>query len=203
MTIPQNTGTATTTIKVSDQNALITAINAELASLASRIKVLEDKPAPAIPDITPLATKAELTSLRDFDTALEQRLTDRLTALEAAPAARPAPALATIALADTSALARPTGIDPDRIEMVYDQVTLYYKDMEVHAQRIGQQRWRLMATLNYITVSPATWTYDETVEGTADEVYAHALKRLEELARLKPIHDSVHDRVRRMSEGAP
>ena len=88
------------------------------------------------------------------------------------------------------------------MELIYNNVTLRHGDMELHIQRMNGDRWRLYAELNYITIAPVVWTYDETVTGEPEQVYQHAVRRLQELARLKPIHDAVHDRVRRMSEGA-
>jgi hypothetical protein len=198
------TGAATLTVKISDFNTLITQINADLATLEAKL--------------TSFATKAEVEELRKFDLALEQRLLERITTLEEVPlpalghdaldgriAALENAAARTPAEASTPAyepLPRPADLDPATPELVYDKATIYLGDMELHAQRIGARRWRLMAQLNYITVNQIQWTYDETVEGTPDEVYAHALRRLEELAELKPRHDAVHDRVKAMSEGA-
>lgn len=176
--------TATTMAKiVTDLQTLIGAINTELAGLDSRL--------------------AELDVRLD---ALEGRadLTERLSALELTVAnLPPTAAVPTPSALTTEPLARPANLDPAKIEMVYDNVVFYYRDMEVRAQRIGDRRWRLVAQLNFIVISPVVWTYDEIVEGTPTDVYRHAIKRLEELSRLKPIHDAVHDRVRAMSEGAP
>lgn len=190
MTLSTLTGTATTTVKVGDFNALIAALNAELASLTERIgsfeaqlggrlTVLEARPEPVIPP----------------------DLTDRVLALEnlvvRSPAENPNP------LTAFERTSRPPGIDPDKVELVYDRATLYYGNIEMYADRIGDNRWRLYAQLNFIVISPAQWTYDEIFEGTVDEVYAHAVARLRELAELKPKHDAVHARVVEMSEGEP
>lgn len=168
-------GTATTTVKVGDHNAMITALNAELVAIVARLDQLE----------------------------AQADLTERVGSLEMTVANLPPPVAVptTPVLSPGEAPPRPTNLDPNQIEMVYDTVVLYYHDLELHAQRIGDRRWRLVSALNFIVVSPIVWTYDEIVEGTADEVYAHAIRRLEELARLKPIHDAVHARVRSMSEG--
>lgn len=228
MTIPANAGTATSTAKISDINALITAINTELALYATkasvdalttrvaaleasiatnqtaistmgvRVKTLEDKP--AVPDLTVRVKALE----NEPDPVIPPDLSDRVDALEDAVGHLTVPASA-------------TGTDPsmlspiphqrraasEGIELVYDQATLYLGDMELHARRVAENTWRLVASLNYITVSQIAWTYDETVRGTAEEVYAHAMARLEELAELKPQHDAVHARVREMSEGRP
>lgn len=223
MAIAANTGTATATAKISDINALITAINTELAlyatkasvdALTVRVKALEDK-------VPTSATKDELGPLRDFDLALEQRVNDRLGALEN----KPAPADLTERVAALEAiiteLRTPAAVtstsdpmstvpttrrprDPSEgVELIYDKATLYYGDMELHALRTAESTWRLVAQLNYITVNQIIWTYDETIQGTPAEVYTHASARLIELARLKTSHDAAHKRVREMSEGRP
>jgi hypothetical protein len=92
---------------------------------------------------------------------------------------------------------------PEDVTLTYEKVTLSYQGVDMHVDRIEDGRYRLYARLNYITAAQMEWTYDETVEGTPDEVYAHATARIRELAELKPKHDAVHDRVRRMSEGVP
>lgn len=212
MALTPLTGAATTTVKVSDYNALVTALNAELGLLASRITALENKPAPVIPpDLT-----NDLTALKERQASYEAQmggritilegepdvpdLTDRVLALEnlivRSPAESPTPQPMVY-----EPLAKPAGIDPDEPALVYDKATIYLGDMELHAQRIDATHWRLFAALNYITISQILWTYDEIVEGTPDEVYAHALGRLQELAELKPQHDAVHHRVVEMSEG--
>lgn len=173
MTLPPVSGAATTTVKVGDFNAMIAALNNELATLTARVDGLEAQP--------PVNIEGALS---------------RIEALEQAPAQDSTPPAAATATAP-----RPSGLRADRIELVYDKVTFYYGDTVVYADRVGENRWHLYAQLNYIVISPALWTYDEMFEGQPEDVYAHVVKRLQELARLKPIHDSVHDRVRRMSEG--
>lgn len=198
----------TTAAKISDLNTLITSINAELATLASsittnqtaistmgtRVKTLEDKPVPV--DLTP-----RLKALEDAPgPALPPDLSDRVAALEQTIAnLRTPPA---VAAGDPMMSVIPhTPADPTKLELVYDKATLYLGDMELHALRIAENKWRLVAQLNYITISQIVWTYDETVTGTPDEVYAHASARLVELAKLKVSHDAAHKRVREMSEG--
>lgn len=192
MAISPVSGTGTTTVKVNDLNAVITVINAELTALAARIGADDDDVAALNDRLSAL----EQTPLADHGHAA---LTDRVAALEAlvqrAPAQVPA---ATVA---TETPPRPAGLDTSEVRLVYNQAVLYYGDVELHAQRIDGRRWRLQSRLNYIVISPAEWTYEEIVEGTPEEVYEWATRRLIELAELKPQHDAVHDRVRRMSEG--
>lgn len=217
MALTPLTGTATTTVKISDLNALITAINTELAALAasiatnqsaitaqgSRIKTVEDKPAPVIPPdlsnaVTALTARIDGLEAQP-DPVIPPDLTIRVEALEnlvqRVPAENPNPLFA------TETLPRPAHLPADQVSLIYDRATLYLNDMELHALRIGETTWRLVAQLNFVVVSPVTWTYDEVVEGTPDEVYRHAMARLQELAELKPQHDAVHERVRAMSEG--
>lgn len=224
MAIAANTGTATATAKISDINALITAINTELALYASkasvdelktRVATLEAKTIP--PDLTSrvaaLEAKPAPVDLTARVTALEAKpapvlapdLTDRVAALEAALAALRTPAAATSTadpMATLPTTRRPR--DPSEgVELIYDKATLYYGDMELHALRTAETTWRLVAQLNYITVNQVIWTYDETIRGTPAEIYAHASARLIELAGLKTSHDAAHKRVREMSEGRP
>lgn len=218
------TGAATTTAKVGDVNALITALNAELALLASKADVvavnervanlaatltarldqisagltaLENEPDPVLPP-----------DLSERVAALEDRpapvippdLTTRVEALEAlvqrVPAENPAPRTT-----EAGTPGKPAGLDPDEVALVYNRAVLYYHDIEMYADRLSETKWRLYASLNFIVISPAIWTYDEIVEGPPEEVYEHAQRRLMELAELKPSHDAVHERVREMSEG--
>lgn len=179
MALSSLSGAATTTVKVSDFNAMITALNAELAGLGDRIAALESEPAPVIPP--DLTTRVE---------ALEHLV-------QRAPAENPTPA------GTFERQPKPANLPADRMVLVYDRATIYYGDLELYADRIGENRWRLYAQLNFIVLSPALWTYDEIFEGDAAAVYRHAVKRLEELNRLKPIHDAVHQRVVAMSEGKP
>lgn len=181
-------GSATASAKVGDVNALIEALNAALAAvnqnfenrfdrLALRVDTLEAEPDPVMPP----------------------DLTTRVEALEAlivrSPAESPGPGLT------VTEPPRPPNLDATQPQLVYNQATLYYRDVELHAQRIGETRWLLRSRLNYIVISPAEWTYEEIIDGTPDEIYAHAQRRLVELAELKPQHDAVHARVREMSEG--
>ncbi|HYH48630.1 MAG TPA: hypothetical protein VEG38_03685 [Acidimicrobiia bacterium] len=177
MALSTLTGTATTTVKVGEFNSLIAALNAELTALAERLAILESEPDPVIPP--DLTTRVE---------ALE-------SLIQRVPAENPNPVL----LADSPG--RPADLPADEVVLVYDRATLYYHDMELYAVRIGERTWRLLAQLNFVVISPVTWTYDEVVEGTPEEVYEHAQRRLLELAELKPQHDHVHERVRAMSEG--
>lgn len=224
MAIAANTGTVTSAAKISDINALITAINTELAlyatkgsvdELKTRVATLEAKTVP--PDLTnrvaALEAKPAPVDLTARVAALENKpvlvlppdLTDRVAALEAALAALRTPAVATSTVDPMATL--PTTRRPrdpsEGVELIYDKATLYYGDMELHALRIADNTWRLVAQLNYITVSQVIWTYDETVHGTPTEIYAHASARLIELAGLKTSHDAAHKRVREMSEGRP
>jgi hypothetical protein len=189
MALTPLTGTATTTVKVSDYNALVAALNTELdilrerlasyeAQLGGRLTVLENEPDPIIPP--DLTTRVE---------ALENLIVR-------SPVENPGPALA-----PAEPPPPPPNLDTSRPQLVYNQATIYYSDVELHAQRIGETRWLLRSRLNYIVISPAEWAYEEIFEGTADEVYEHAVGRLMELAELKPQHDLVHERVRLMSEG--
>lgn len=206
MAISLLAGTVTSAAKVGDVNTLIAALNTELEALGSRVTKLEKDLADANVKIG--AMPGVVQTVAERVATLEQtRLSDhghseidvRLDSLENMIQRVPAENLQSMAM--ESVLPRPTGLDSTKIEMVYDHVTLYYGDLVMHAQRIGADQWRLVATLNYIVVNPAVWTYDEVVEGTPEEVYAHAMKRMEELAKLKPQHDAVHERVREMSEG--
>jgi hypothetical protein len=197
------TGSATTTVKVPDLNAVITALNAELATLGSRISSLEEHVNRPMPDHGHVALADRVAALENKpDLVIPPDLTTRVEALEALIVRSPVEAPAPVPMA-YEPVDRPEGIDPDEPTLVYDKATIYLGDMELHALRINATKWRLFAKLNYIVLASTEWTYDEIVEGTPDEVYAHALRRLRELAELKPQHDAVHDRVRRMSEGAP
>lgn len=208
MAIPNVSGTATATVKVADLNNLIAAINTELGfhatrqtleELRARVAALEGVPAPVIPpDLTDRVAALE----NEPDVILPPDLTDRVTALEAliirSPVENPLPP----SIPGTyEPLPKPEGLDPNSPALIYDKATIYLGDMELHAVRIDTLKWRLFARLNYIVLAAAEWTYDEIVEGTPDEVYQHALRRLEELAALKPQHDAVHSRVKEMSEG--
>lgn len=224
MAIAANTGTATSAAKISDINLLVTAINVELALYASktsvdelktRVATLEAKTIP--PDLTSRVTALEgkpaPVDLTSRVTALEKTpalvvppdLTDRVAALEAIVTALRTPAAATSTgdpMATLPTTRRPR--DPSQgVELIYDKATLYYGDMELHALRTAETTWRLVAQLNYITVNQVIWTYDETIQGTPAEIYAHASARLIELAGLKTSHDAAHKRVREMSEGRP
>lgn len=226
MSLNPLSGGASTTAKVGDVNAVIAALNAELDAIRARqmdvektlgmglnaavvrIETLENSP--VVSDLGTLvagmgarldqAQAAIATLESEPDPAIPPDLSERVAALEAlvvrAPAQDPSPIL----LPDV--LPRPADVSPNEITLVYDKATLYYHDIAMYALRIDANKWRLVATLNYVVISPAVWTYDEIVEGTPDEVYAHAYRRLEELAELKPQHDAVHERVARMSEGA-
>lgn len=202
MTVSINIGAATSSAKNSDLAALQAAINDELKLYATKAEIEELKA-----EIEKIRTGLSVIGTRVG--AIEQTpmpdhghgpLTQRVEALEAliqrVPAENPQP------ISDVGALPRPAGIRPDEVSLVYDRATLYYHDMVLHAQRLDDTRWRLFAQLNFVVVSPVLWTYDEIVEGTPEEVYEHAHRRLLELADLKPQHDAVHERVRRMSEGA-
>lgn len=234
MAIAALTGTATSTAKISDLNALITAINTEVAALdaklvplatkaavdelkarvavleakvippdlTTRVTALEQKPDPVIPpDLSARVTALEA----EPDVVLPPDLSDRVTALEAAVADFRIPPVA--ARTDEMSMLSPIPHqrrDPaEGIELIYDKATLYLGDMDLHALRIAEETWRLVAQLNYITVNQIIWTYDEIVHGTPDEVYRHAARRLAELAELKIAHDAAHARVREMSEGMP
>lgn len=225
MAIAANTGSASSTAKISDVNALVTAINTELALYATkasvdaltarvtaleakvippdltvRVKALEDKPAPVIPpDLTARVKALEI----EPDPVLPPDLTVRVSALEGIVASfRTPPEVPTILeqILNPATFHQPRN-PAEGVELIYDKATLYYGDMELHAVRIGENTWRLLAQLNYITVNQILWTYDETVHGTPAEIYAHASARLEELAALKVDHDRAHKRVREMSEG--
>lgn len=239
MTIPANTGTASSSAKISDINALITAINTEFApyatkasvdALAARVAVLEAKVAPPdltnrvkdvedkLPSLAPVSSVVSVqnvlpriqSDIHDLQGAVADivaepdvpDLTGRVAALEDRVArfgiSAPSPVTDEAMLSVIPHTPRPISAGP---ELVYDKATLYLGDMELHALRIAENKWRLVAQLNYITINQIQWTYDETVTGTTDEVYAHALVRLKELAELKPKHDAVHARVRAMSEG--
>jgi hypothetical protein len=194
-------GAATSTVKVSDFNAVLTALNAELATLGSRITALEGTTGETEGNISSLQ-EGLLILENEPDIVLPPNLAERLEALEnlvqRVPAENPAPMPGSI-----EALPRPDGLDPNSVELVYDKATIYYHDTILHALRIGESRWRLFAQLNFVVISPVLWTYDEVIEGTPNEVYQHAARRLMELAELKPQHDAVHQRVREMSEGQP
>lgn len=207
ISINLSSSTSTATAKISDVNALLAAINTELAlyptraqydqlaakvaALEARVDTVEDRP-----DLTARVAALEV----EPDPVLPPDLTARVEALERlvqrVPAESPAPIVPS-----SEPLPRPANLNRDRVELVYDHATLYYGDLELHAQRIDERKWRLYAQLNYVVISPVLWTYDEIVEGTPEEVYAHASRRIAELAKLKPQHDAVHDRVRAMSEG--
>lgn len=180
MAIATVAGTGTTTAKLNDLNALIGEINRELAAFEARAKNLEEEP--DVPDVS-----------------------DRVAALEILVATLRAPEPVPITTSDimSAVPVHPPRDVSEGIELVYDKATLYLGDLELHALRVGEDTWRLLSQLNYITVSQIIWTYDETVTGTPDEVYAHAYQRLTELAEIKVQHDAAHDRVRRMSEGEP
>lgn len=210
-------GAATLTVKVSDFNAFVTALNAELAALEAKVRdlglatsssdlALEERineRLRALEDEPPVNIEGALSRIAaleaEADPVIPPDLTDRVAALEAlivrSPAESPGPFMG------TPEPTRPPNLDTSQPQLVYNQATLYYGDVELHAQRIGERRWLLRARLNYIVISPAEWTYEEIIEGDPDEVYAHAQRRLVELAELKPQHDAVHSRVREMSEG--
>jgi hypothetical protein len=214
MAIAPLTGSSSSSAKISDLSALITAINTELAALEAkflplatkasvdelkaRVAVLEAKVIP--PDLTARVTALET----EPDPVLPPDLTGRVAALEAAVASfRTPPGVPTV-LEQIVSPPSPHHRDPSKgVELIYDKATLYYGDMELHAVRIGENTWRLLAQLNFVTVSQVLWTYDETVSGTPEEVYRHAARRLEEIAGLKANHDAAHERVRDMSEGRP
>lgn len=207
------TGAATATVKVPDLNATITAINAELATLnekvgalddlVARLDALETVPPPVIPPdlsdrVAALEAEPDPVLPPDLTAALAE-LAARVVALELlASNAAPAPILASPSI---DVLPRPEGIDPGEVTLIYDKATLYYGDMTLHAIRLDERRWRLLARLNYIVLASTDWTFDEIKEGTPEEVYAHAQRRIMELAELKPQHDAVHERVVAMSEG--
>lgn len=205
-------GAATLTVKVSDFNAFITALNAELDGirarfdainplidaingLGARVAALENEP-----PINIEGALSRIAALEDEpDPVIPPDLTDRVEALEAlivrSPAESPGPGIT------AAEPPPPSDLDTTEVQLVYNQATLYYGGVELHAQRIGERRWLLRSRLNYIVISPAEWTYEEIIEGEPDDVYAHAQRRLVELAELKPQHDAVHSRVREMSEG--
>lgn len=190
-------GAATLTVKVSDFNAFVTALNAEVEKLANRLVAIEQA---TRSEHSHDAVEARIAALEaEADPVMPPDLTDRVAALEAlivrSPAESPGPFMG------VPEPTRPPNLDTSQPQLVYNQATLYYGDVELHAQRIGERRWLLRARLNYIVISPAEWTYEEIIEGDPDEVYAHAQRRLVELAELKPQHDAVHSRVREMSEG--
>jgi hypothetical protein len=227
MTISITLGTLTATAKIQDVKNLLDAVNSELAlyatkasvdALTARVKALEDatgtyarkdvladlalqvgammaEPDPVIPpDLSERVAALE----SEPDPVIPPDLSDRVLALENLIQRVPAEAPHTQSVVS---LPRPANLPADKVSLIYDKATLYLHDLEMHADRIDESKWRLYSTLNYIVVNPAVWTYDEIVEGTPDEVYAHAVKRLTELAKLKPQHDSVHHRVKEMSEG--
>lgn len=179
MALSPLTGTATTSAKIGDVNGLITQIGVELSGLDNRLVGLEQ------------SSRSE----HDHPT-----IEERIAALEAmivrSPAENPLPAAV-----PAERPPRPTGLNPDEVTLIYDRAVLYYHDIVMYADRVDENRWRLYATMNFIVISPAVWTYDEMFEGTPDEVYEHAMRRMRELAELKPAHDAVHERVREMSEG--
>lgn len=182
-------GGATTTAKVGDVNALVAALNTELDILRERLTAYESQ-------IGGRITLLEGHAHSDYP----PDLTDRVEALEnlvqRVPVENPNPAAL-----GSEPMAKPPDLDPGEVTLIYDRATLYYQGMELYAVRVGPSTWRLLAQLNFVTISPVLWTYDEVIEGTPDEVYAHAHQRLLELAELKPQHDHVHERVRAMSEG--
>ena len=185
MALTTLTGTATTSAKIGDVNTLIGQISGELSGLEDRI-------------VNRLVA-LEQTSQSEHD---HPTLEERIAALEAlivrSPAENPLPATAL-----TERPGRPTDLNPDEVTLIYDRAVLYYHDIVMYADRVGENRWRLYATMNFIVISPAVWTYDEIFEGTPEAVYEHAMRRMHELAELKPAHDAVHTRVREMSEGQP
>lgn len=219
--------------KISDLNTLITAINTELGLYATkasvdalttrvttlegkvtalegraippdltvRVKALEDKPAPVMPpDLTARVVALET----EADPVIPPDLTGRVEVLEETVATLRTPVVS--AAGDTSMISPipHRRRDPaEGVELIYDKATIYLGDMELHALRVAENTWRLVAQLNYITVSQIIWTYDETVTGTVDDIYRHAVGRLQELAQLKVAHDAAHKRVREMSEGRP
>jgi hypothetical protein len=214
MPIPQVAGTSTATVKVPQLNDTISAINADLAALGARLDALEGRPdlvtrveaLEAEPDLTARLEAAEALLAAPGPVPGMDALVARIEAAEAAlailqttphPTTPPVP----VTMDTSSALPRPEGVDPGEVTLVYDKATLYYGDMALHAIRLDDRRWRLLARLNYIVLASTDWTYDEVVEGTPDEIYAHAQRRLMELAELKPKHDEVHERVVAMSEG--
>lgn len=197
------TGGNTTSAKIGDVNTVIAAFNAEIAALIQTASALEERINDRLSVLnTELGEQdGRLATLEQAPApAIPPDLTDRVAALENMIQRVPAEAPQPMEMA--SPLGRPAGLDPNKIEMVYDKVTLYFHDLEMYATRVGADRWRLVATMNFITVSPAVWTYDEVIQGTPDEVYEHAMRRLAELAELKPQHDAVHERVKAMSEGS-
>lgn len=185
-------GAATLTVKVGDFNTFVAALNAELEALTGALTAA----ASTILTLTDRIAALENQPLVDHGHgALDERVAALENLIVRSPAEAPVP------ITTDEHLPRPENLDDSEVELVYNRATLYYHGMELHADRIGSNRWRLYAQLNYITVTQILWTYDEIVEGTLDEVYAHAYRRLQELAELKPQHDAVHERVREMSEG--
>ena len=201
MTISALTGAATTTVKVSDFNAMITALNAELADLKTTITAAQGQLVETVNRIATLKTQLDdyvNTPMSDHGHGeLDQRVDALEEMVKRVPAENPNPQV------PTQILAKPAGLDPSKPTLVYDRATIYFHDIELYANRIDSDKWLLQATLNYVVLSPGVWTYEEIFEGTPEEVYAHAMKRLTELAELKPQHDAVHERVRAMSEGRP
>jgi hypothetical protein len=112
------------------------------------------------------------------------------TPAEPARHVEPTPAEAT---ASPGLPSEPT-IQVERVAVVYHGVT-------VDIERLEEGRWRLSATLSYITTSPVPIQYDEVFSGTYEQALAHARERAEELARLKAAHDAVHIRINEMSAG--
>lgn len=207
MAIAANTGSASSAAKISDINALITAINTELPlyatkasvdALTARVTTLEAKVIP--PDLT-----VRVKALEDKPApVLPPDLTVRVSTLEEIVASfRTPPAASSAGETMISPIPHRRRDPSEGVELVYDKATLYFGDMELHALRTAENTWRLVAQLNYITVNQIIWTYDETVHGTVDDVYRHAIGRLQELAALKVDHDAAHKRVREMSEGRP